>query len=87
MSLWRNYVTDVGAEALTLLPSLRVLSLDETKVTDAGLRMLASVEPLRELRVSGTKVTAAGIREFRKQRPDVRLLHDVELDVSDDESK
>jgi hypothetical protein len=68
-------ITDVGAERLGCIRSLKWLYLNGTKITDKGLDHFMHLTDLQELQVKGTQVTPRGIERLKKALP---MLRDVE---------
>jgi hypothetical protein len=60
-----GWITDIGAERIGRMGSLKWLYLNQTKVSDKGLTHLAQLTQLEELAVRGTQVTRAGSEMLR----------------------
>ena len=50
----------------------------DNPISDLSLEHLVKMKTLRELEIRQTKVTQAGVSKFKEQRPDVRVVSDVE---------
>jgi Leucine-rich repeat (LRR) protein len=75
LSLWQSVrIDDKAAQHLLAMKSLEVVDLGDTSVTDAMLDQLEGMKTLKRLFVGGTKVTPARVEQFRKARPDCRVI-------------
>jgi hypothetical protein len=65
-------ITDVGAERLGRIRSLKWLYLDDTKISDKGLDHFMQLSDLQELHVKRTEVTPRGIERLKNALPQLR---------------
>jgi Leucine-rich repeat (LRR) protein len=75
LSLWRcKGVGDGVLPHLLVAKRLAVLDLAETKLTDKGLVQLQKMTALRLLYLGGTAVTQSGIEQFKRAKPQCRIV-------------
>jgi len=75
LNLWQcSRIDDKAAQHLLGMKSLETLDLGDTAVTDALLDQLIGMKSLKLLLVGGTKITPARVEQFRKARPDCRIV-------------
>lgn len=75
LNLWQcARIDDRAAPYILAMKHLEELDLGDTGVTNAMLDQLESKKSLRLLLVSGTKITPERVDQFRKTRPDCRVL-------------
>jgi len=68
-------VTDFGLNILAALPELRDLRLARTSITDEGFEAhLMKMDKLEKLDVTGTTISSKLKRQWKKGRPERRLL-------------
>lgn len=75
-------VTDYDVRDLSLLTSLKIISLKDTDISDGGLRHLSQLPKLELLIVSGTQVTDAGFRTIW-MLPELRFIAIDDTAVTD----
>ena len=71
--LWQVTVTDRGAETLSGMAQLEILSLRNSKITDVGVDHLVKLKNLKRLDVVNTSLTDAGIARLRAALPNCDL--------------
>ena len=75
LNLWQcARIDDKAAQHLLKMNSLEILDLGDTAVTDRLLDDLAGMKSLKLLLVEGTRITPARVEQFRKARPDCRIV-------------
>ena len=75
LNLWQcARIDDKAAQHLLKMNSLETLDLGDTSVTDKLLDELTGMKSLKLLLVGGTKITPARVEQFRKARPDCRIV-------------
>jgi internalin A len=75
LNLWQcARMDDKAAQHLLKMNSLEILDLGDTAVTDKVLDDLAGIKSLKLLLVGGTAITPARVEQFRKLRPDCRIV-------------
>lgn len=68
-------LTDAGAEHLTLLTSLEVLTIRDTGIGDRGARYLVALPRLEFLDIGDSKVTQDGIGLLRQLKPSLKIAN------------
>jgi Leucine-rich repeat (LRR) protein len=71
--LWQVTVTDRGAETLSGMTQLEILSLRNSKITDVGVDHLVKLKNLKRLDVVNTSLTDAGVARLRAALPNCDL--------------
>ena len=75
LNLWQcARIDDKAGQLLLKMNSLEILDLGDTAVSDRLLNDLARMKSLKLLLVGGTRITPAGVEQFRKARPDCRIV-------------
>jgi len=75
LNLWQcARIDDKAGRHLLGMKSLEVLDLGDTSVTDRLLDELTAMKSLKLLMVGGTKVSPERVEQFRKARPDCRIV-------------
>lgn len=75
LNLWQcARIDDKAAQHLLKMNSLEILDLGDTAVTDKLLDDLAGMKSLKLLLVEGTRITPERVEQFRKARPDCRVV-------------
>jgi hypothetical protein len=75
LNLWQcDRIDDRAAEHLMKMNGLEVLDVGDTAVTDKLLDDLTGMKSLKLLMVGGSKITPARVEQFRKARPDCRIV-------------
>jgi internalin A len=75
LNLWQcARIDDKAAQYLLKMNRLEILDLGDTAVTDKLLDDLAGMKSLKLLLVGGTKITPARVEQFRKARPNCRVV-------------
>lgn len=66
--------SDSDMAHLARLKNVRMIDLENTQITDRGLLQLAPIQSLKIIAAARTRVTQQGIDQFRKLRPDVKVV-------------
>jgi hypothetical protein len=75
LNVWQcARIDDKAAQHLLKIKSLEILDLGDTAVTDKLLEDLAGMKNLKLLLVGGSRITPAGVEQFRKARPECRIV-------------
>lgn len=75
LNLWQcARIDDKAVQHLLKMTGLEILDLGDTNVTDKLLNDLAGMKSLKLLLVGGTKITPGRVEQFRKARPDCRIV-------------
>jgi internalin A len=75
LNLWQcARIDDKAAQHLLKMTSLEIVDLGDTAVTDKLLDDLTGMKSLKLVLVGGTKITPARVEQFRKARPDCRII-------------
>jgi Leucine-rich repeat (LRR) protein len=75
LNLWQcTRIDDKAAQQLLKMNSLEILDVGDTAVSDKLLDELAGMRSLKLLLVGGTRITPARVEQFRKARPDCRIV-------------
>jgi len=70
-----NRISDASAEHLLNLKMLTVLNIYDSRITDKTLlSVLAKLPNLRSVELTATQVTSAGIEEFKRTKPECRVI-------------
>ena len=84
LNLWQcARIDDKAAQHLLKMTSLEIVDLGDTAVTDKLLDDLTGMKSLKLLLVGGTKITLARVKQFRKARPDCRIVWAPEVQGSE----
>ena len=71
--LWQVTVTDRGAETLSAMPQLEILSLRNGKITDVAVDSLTKLKHLKRLDVVNTNLTDTGLARLRAGLPNCEI--------------